>query len=250
MKIIVSPAKKMQVLNDTIVPDKTPVFLEQTSGLMKMLQSFSKADLKTLFRANDKITHENYIRYQDMDLKRNLTPAALSYVGIQYQYMAPHIFSGSQWTYACDHLRILSGFYGILRADDGIVPYRLEMQALLEGSCFHNLYEFWGDTIYRELVKEDKFILNLASREYSKAVEPFLKEDVSFVSCIFGSLVDDKVKIKATQAKMARGEMVRWLSEKQIQTIEGVKNFTGLGYQFVPERSCEKKLVFVKGESK
>lgn len=248
MKIIVSPAKKMQVLNDAILPEKTPVFLEQAAGLLKELQKFSIEELKTLFKANDKITYENYRRYQDMDLTKNLTAAALSYVGIQYQYMAPHIFTVSQWNYTCEKLRILSGFYGILRADDGIVPYRLEMQAQLKCGGFENLYQFWGDSLYKELVKEDKLILNLASKEYSKAIEPFLEENVKFVTCIFYSIKDGQAKVKATEAKMARGEMVRWLSEKQIEKLEDVKNFTGLGFHFEPKRSGENELVFIKGE--
>ena len=111
----------------------------------------SEAELKALFKANDAITHENYLRYQTMRLDQGLTPAVLAYVGIQYQYMAPQIFTKEQWEYVCSHLRILSGFYGVLRADDGVVPYRLEMQARLKIGLHKDLYGWWGDKIYREL---------------------------------------------------------------------------------------------------
>ena len=97
-----------------------------------------------------------------MNLEERLTPAVLSYVGIQYQSMAPGVFTSEQWEYVNHHLRILSGFYGILNACDGVVPYRLEMQAKLPVDGCRDLYEFWGDRLYRELVKEDQVIVNLA----------------------------------------------------------------------------------------
>lgn len=249
MRIIISPAKKMQIYNDAMLPGKSPVFLQDAKKLLSVLKGFSEEELKLLFKANDKITRENYIRYQEMDLERNLSPAALTYIGIQYQYLSPQVFTDSQWDYLCRNLCILSGFYGLLRADDGIVPYRLEMQALLKMDGHHDLYGFWGDKIYRELVKDDREILNLASKEYSRAVEPYLEENVTFVSCIFGTETDGKVKVKATEAKMARGEMVRWLSENQISRLDRIKEFNRLDFQYSPELSDENKLVFLKKKS-
>lgn len=246
MRIIISPAKKMQYYNDAMLPGKSPVFLEEAKQLLSALKGYSEEELKLLFKANDKITRENYIRYRDMDLERNLSPAALTYIGIQYQYLSPHVFTDSQWDYLCENLCILSGFYGLLRADDGIVPYRLEMQALLKTKNHEDLYGFWGDKIYRELVREDREILNLASREYSRAVEPYLEKNVRFVSCVFGTLSDGKVKVKATEAKMARGEMVRWLAENQIRDMDRIKKFARLDFEYSPELSERDKLVFLK----
>ncbi|MFR3765256.1 MAG: YaaA family protein, partial [[Clostridium] symbiosum] len=177
---------------------------------------------------------------QAMDLDRALTPALLSYVGIQYQYMAPHLFSHGQWEYVKNHLRILSGFYGILRPDDRVTPYRLEMQARLAVDGKKDLYDFWGSSLFEKLTGKTEeetepgsggkaentpVILNLASREYSKAIEPFLTPDIRFVTCVFGVLKDGKVKIKATEAKMARGEMVRFLAENNVTDVEAVRVF-------------------------
>lgn len=120
MKIIISPAKKMEERSDMFEPGGFPVFLDRTKRLHERLCSMSEEELKELFKANDRITRENFERYQAMDLDRALTPALLSYVGIQYQYMAPHLFSHGQWEYVKNHLRILSGFYGILRPDDRV----------------------------------------------------------------------------------------------------------------------------------
>lgn len=244
LRIIISPAKKMQVRDEDFPWKAEPVYIERAEELLKILKGFTEPQLKELFAANDAITHENYLRYRTMDLRRNLTPAALAYVGIQYQYMSPQIFSAKKWEYVCRHLRILSGFYGILRADDGIVPYRLEMQAKLETERGKDLYAFWKDGLYRELA--GKRILNLASKEYSKAVEPWLTGREQFVTCIFGTLKDGKVRVKATEAKMARGEMVSFLAECGAEDFETVKQFDRLGFCFSPERSDETQFVFVK----
>ena len=127
-----------------------------------------------------------------MDLERRLTPALLSYEGIQYQYMAPGVFEQGQWDYVQEHLRILSGFYGILKPLDGIVPYRLEMQAKVElPSGIKSLYDYWGSSICRELAADETLIVNLASKEYSRAVEPYLEAHIDNVNCVFGTLAED-----------------------------------------------------------
>lgn len=255
LRIIISPAKKMQVKADDLPWKNMPVLIEKTEVLKEKLQSFTEPELKKLLAANDAITHQNYLRYRDMDLRRNMTPAALSYVGIQYQYMAPQIFSEAQWEYICRHLRILSGFYGILRADDAVVPYRLEMQAKLPAGGAKDLYGYWKDELYRELYRPEKGagrvkVLNLASKEYSSAVEPWLKPEDEFATCIFGTMKDGKVKVKATEAKMARGEMVRFLAEQNAMGFETVKQFDRLGFSYTPELSDGSRFVFLKNEVK
>ena len=247
MKIIISPAKKMNCNTDEIAYKALPTFLEQANTLKEYLKSLPLSELKDLFACNEKIAELNYDRYQNMDLEKGLTPSLLAYEGIQYQYMAPQVFTDSQWKYVEENLRILSGFYGILRPLDGVVPYRLEMQAKLKSGFCNNLYEFWNDKLYQELVAEDNLILNLASKEYSKAIEPFLDKNTNFITCIFGTLVEGKLKVKATEAKMARGEMVRYLASENINDIEAIKNFNGLGFEYSEEYSNEKELVFIKG---
>lgn len=246
MQIIISPAKQMRVDTDSMETGALPPFLEDAKKLLSKLQTFDRASLQKLFGANEKITEENFLRYACMDLEHGLTPALLSYVGIQYQYMAPQVFTKEQWDYVKKHLFILSGFYGILRPDEGVTPYRLEMQAKLSLEGKKDLYDFWGAKLYRELVREDRTILNLASKEYAKAVEPYLEEDVRYITCVFATLKDGKLKVKATEAKMARGEMVRWLALNQIQEEKELVHFDGLGFSYCPERSGEKEYVFVK----
>ena len=131
MRIIISPAKKMNINTDDLAYRDLPEFLRQTEQLLERLRGMSYDELKKLWKCSDKIAEQNYERLQNMDLRRIITPAVLAYEGIQYQYMAPAVFSGEEYEYIQEHLRILSGFYGVLKPFDGVVPYRLEMQAKL-----------------------------------------------------------------------------------------------------------------------
>lgn len=242
MKIIISPAKKMNVDTDTLAPLGLPVFLEETEQLMEWMRRLSLAEAKALWKCNDRIAEQNYRRFQEMDLRRNLTPAVIAYEGIQYQYMAPAVFGGAETEYIREHLRILSGFYGVLKPFDGVVPYRLEMQA--KASEAGDLYRFWGEKLYRETA--DEVILNLASKEYSRCIEKYLRPENLFLTVTFGELIGGKVKQKGTFAKMARGEMVRYLAENQVEEPQGIKGFDRLDYHFAEELSTETEYVFLK----
>jgi len=253
MKIIISPAKKMETCDDIFAPGGLPVYIGRTKLLYEKLKAMTEAELQALFKANDQITRENYMRYRSMDLDRAMTPALLSYIGIQYQYMAPKLFSTEQWEYAKRHLRILSGFYGILRPDDRVTPYRLEMQAKLSVDGKRDLYDFWGESLLSDMRREETdapVIINLASKEYSKAIEAHLTPDVRFVTCIFGILGDNgKIKVKATEAKMARGEMVRFMAENRIEDPEKIREFSALGYRYSEECSDKDSFVYLKDKN-
>ena len=186
MRILLAPAKKMRVDTDTLAPDGIPVLREKTERLLTWLRSCSHSDLKTLWKCSDKIAEENCQRLSSMDLDRSLTPAILAYDGIAYQYMAPGVFSDDAFRYVQEHLRILSGFYGVLRPMDGVTPSRLEMQAKVTADGCRDLYDFWGDALYRQARDESGIFLDLASKEYSKAVRPYLTLDDTWITCLFG----------------------------------------------------------------
>lgn len=249
MNIIISPAKKMNVCNNDLSYKHYPTFMNKASALLENMQSFSYDELKQLLACNDAIANLNFERYKNMNLENNLTPAILAYEGIQYKYMSPNSFTNDNFEYVEKHLKILSGFYGILRPFDGVVPYRLEMQAKLKVNDHKNLYDFWGNSIYTELTKNDNTILNLASKEYSKVVEKYLTEDDRFITCIFGSFVNGKIKVKATEAKMARGLMTRFCAENNITYIDDVKDFSELGFKYSKEHSTPSEFVFLKSFS-
>lgn len=237
----------MNIDTDTLAFRSMPVFLSETEELLAWMRHLTFAEAKAIWKCNDKIAEQNYRRFQEMDLERNLTPAVIAYEGIQYQYMAPAVFGGAQTDYIQEHLRILSGFYGVIKPFDGVTPYRLEMQA--KASEAGDLYKFWGDKLYREVAGEEKdggLILNLASKEYSKCIEKYLTPEDTYVTVVFGELADGKVKQKGTLAKMARGEMVRYLAENKVEDPERIKGFDRLGYCFEETLSNEKEYVFLK----
>ena len=134
----------------------------------------------------------------------------------------------------------------ILKPFDGVVPYRLEMQAKASVDGFSNLYDFWGESLYREVIDDSRIIVNLASKEYSKAVERHLQPDDTFITCVFGELIGGKVVQKGVYVKMARGEMVRYLANVQADEPEQIKQFTWSDYAFDEARSTDTTLVFVR----
>ena len=246
MRIIISPAKKMNINTDLISAQGMPFQMDKTEQLMNWMKSKSLEEAKSIWKCNDSLARVNYDRFQQMDLYKNLSPAILSYEGIQYQYMAPAVFEDKSFQYIQEHLRILSGFYGVLKAFDGVTPYRLEMQAKIDVSEYKDLYSFWSDSIYKEVIGEKRLVLNLASKEYSKCISKYLQPEDKLVTCIFAENVNGKMVQKGTFAKMARGEMVRFLAERQSKNIEDAKEFNHLGYRFDESLSSENEYLFIK----
>ena len=248
MKIIISPAKKMNIDDDIFEYRSKPVFFEQAEEIMNYMKNLSYDECKTIWKCSDKLAQLNYDRVVNMDLNYRLTPALFSYEGIQYQYMGARVLSRDALEYLQDNLRILSGFYGILKPLDGVVPYRLEMQSKFINYKNKDLYEYWADKIANSLFEETNLIINLASKEYSKCVEKYLKNSpgTKFITCVLGEIKGDKVIEKGTLAKMARGEMVRYLAQNKICDLEGLKRFDKLEYKYSQEKSNEKTYVFIK----
>ena len=248
MRVIISPAKQMRVDTDTFACNELPVFLDRTKILKDWIRSLSYEQQKTLWACNDKIARQNAERFAQMDLQSSLTPALLAYDGIQYTYMAPAVFEDGQFDYVQEHLRILSGFYGVLKPMDGVVPYRLEMQAKAVVDEYKNLYDFWGDDLYREVMDESRTLVNLASKEYSKCIEKYLKAGDRYITCIFGEQDEDRIVQKGVYAKMARGEMVRLTAGIQAEEPEQLKEFNWSGYRFDDGRSTETEYVFIRSD--
>ena len=246
MRIILSPAKKMNEETDILAPQGLPVFMDHTEEIMRWMQALSYEEAKKLWGCNDSIARQNYERFQQMDLYQRLTPAILSYEGIAYQYMAPSVFANGEFSYVQEHLRILSAFYGVVKPMDGVTPYRLEMQAKARIAGTKDLYAYWGDRIYREVLDYSHLIVNLASKEYSKCVEKYLTDEERYITCVFGEISGEKIVQKGVYAKMARGEMVRYMAEHNVQQPEEMKGFDRLGYAFREDLSGEREYVFIK----
>jgi hypothetical protein len=248
MRIIISPAKTMNVDTDSLDYNQLPDFIKDTETILKYLKKLNYEELKSIWKCSDKLAKLNYQRIKTMDLYKNLTPAILSFEGLQYKYMGSGVFSTKEFEYLEEHLRILSGFYGIIRPFDGVVPYRLEMQSKLGGKKLDSLYDFWDDKLAKQIFSETSTILNLASKEYSDSISKYLNDKINYITCIFGEIIDDKVKEKGTLAKMARGDMVRYMAENQIKNIEDIKSYNRLGYEFSKDLSNEESYVFIKND--
>lgn len=248
MKIIISPAKKMRVETDFLIRETKPLFLEDALRLREKLRSMTEEERKLLWNCSEKLAKESSGDLLREGMEDALTPALLAYDGIQYKYMAPGVFSEQALQYVKEHLRILSGLYGVLRPMDGVLPYRLEMQARLPMENTSNLYEYWGSRILTAFLEEGELLINLASEEYSKAVLPYAKGRNPVITPVFSVFSKGKLRTKATLAKMARGAMVRFLAENGVTDPKGLKDFTELGFRYSAADSKEGSMVFCKEE--
>lgn len=247
MRIIISPAKKMNTDTDSFAVEALPRFISEAERLKEAMEAMSPEGLKALWRCSDSIAWLNIERLKSMDMRHGLTPALMAYEGIQYRYMAPGVMSSGELRYLGERLRILSGLYGVLGPFDGVTPYRLEMQARLPVDGAKDLYAFWGGRLAESLAGETDLVLDLASKEYSRAVLPYLPGRVRVLGFVFGELKDGRVIEKGTMCKMARGQLVRWLAVNGVEEPEDIRGFSDLGYSFHGELSDENRLVFIKG---
>lgn len=248
MKIIISPAKTIKISDDYALEMTSPIFEDKTKDIMDYIKSLSYDEAKLMWKCNDKIATLNFDRFKEMDLKQNINPALFAYEGLQYQYISAKTLEKSDLEYLEKNLRILSGFYGVLRPSTAITPYRLEMQALINHKEYTNLYDYWGESLVDELIKDgDKLILNLASKEYSKCISKYDKEkDISILTINFCEFKDGKLKQKATLAKMARGEFVRSLAVRKIKDIEEIKKLKILDFEYAEELSTKEEFTYIK----
>lgn len=226
MKIIISPSKQMKIQDDIAIQGTTPLFLNKATELKNHLKELDYVTLKKYLKCSDSIAKITYEQYQMMDFTKNTTPAIFAYSGIQYQYMASQVLNDDELDYLQKHLYILSGLYGLLRPLDEIVIYRLEMQT----KCPFSLYDFWQDTIANQIQEP---ILNLASEEYAKVIRKYKPViDVKFLNA------------NSVHAKMARGAMVHFLAENQIENVEDITSFQEQSFIFDNQRSTPSQYVF------
>lgn len=244
MRIIISPTKKMTVTDDSFYSDSLPVFLNETKELLAYLKGCTYDELKKIWNCNASIATLNEQRIRTMNPANASSPAILSYEGLQFQYMAPGLFTPDQFDYIREHLRILSGFYGLLRPFDGVVPYRLEMQSKFSDRA--SLYEFWNSKLYDCLCSETDLIINLASKEYSRCITSFQHQPVTIITCHFLESHNGKLLEKGTIAKMARGEMVRFCAEQKITNPNLLKQFQRLQFHYNDSLSDEFNFIFIR----
>lgn len=246
MKIIISPAKNM--VNNQSINQKidTPILIDKTINIFNKLKSLNKTELTSLWKCNLKMVDSLYNELHNTNLNKDLIPAIFRYDGLVYKNINPLSFNGLELDYIKKHLRIISGFYGVLRPFDGIIKYRLEMQSKLKIDSFNNLYDYWGDSIYKEIIDDSHIIINLASKEYSKCLEPYLTKEDKFITIAFMEKINEKYVSKNTYSKMARGLMVNYLAKNNITNIEDIKSFNLEGYRYNSDLSTTSLFVFTR----
>jgi len=252
MLTLLSPAKKLNMDPVEIgVPVTNPRLREDTKELAIVAKKQTAADLKRLMHISDNLAAMNYERFQVFNLENksnSAKPAGLAFDGDVYWGLEADSMSEAALSYAQDHLRILSGLYGVLRPMDAIQPYRLEMGTKMANGRGASLYEFWGARIAERLKKDisrhaDKTVVNLASNEYFKAVDTkALGQQV--IGAKFLNVKDGKARSLMYYAKHARGSMARWIMENRIDTAEDLKGFDVGGYSFDKAASTDRELVF------
>lgn len=244
MKVIIAPAKIMKIDRDSFPIQSKPQFLDKTRILERFLKSRSNEQLKDLWHASENVTKQSILQLENMNLDERSTPAILAFSGIQYQYMAPDLFTQPALDYIQKNLRILSGFYGMLRPFDGVCPYRLELNTKMVGFRDYSLYHFWGSDIAENLFQEDNIVIDLASKQYTRLVKPYLSQGRQLITVDFQELKNGKWKTVGVHAKMARGEMVRYIAEKQIKNPTDLQDFNDFEFQFEPDVSTKDHYVF------
>ena len=274
MITIISPAKNMRKSEDwkELIDEgelSCPRLYEKSNEVLAHMKEYITEEIRAIMKIKEDLAQLNYCRFQRMkpisccknskDGKESpkftgKTPAIFAYDGIQYKSISPESISKDGIEFLNDHLRIISGLYGVLRPFDMIDEYRLEMQTKVKINDKANLYSFWDGSISGNISEDlggEGIVLNLASKEYSKTVEKYFdnkksESKIKLITCIFKVEKAGKLKVESTASKKARGYMVRYIAENKIDGIEGVKTFNIDGFTYSENESTEKEIVFVK----
>ena len=252
MYFLISPAKNLNEEHE-FTPKfySQPPLLEQAEILMQDVRLLAPQQIAQLMHVSDKIALLNAERNQNWHTPFTPDNAKLvlfMFNGDVYEGIAPRSLDDEQISYIHNHVRILSGLYGLLRPLDLMQPYRLEMGTALPNSRGKNLYEFWGNRITERLnftlqCADDGILVNLASQEYFKAIQP-KKLNARIITPIFQDEKNGQFKVISFYAKRARGLMVRFAAENTIENVEDLKHFDLDGYQFNAAASSENEWIF------
>ena len=256
MLALISPAKTLDY--ETALPTDVhtlPRLLTHSQQLIDISRQLSATQIADLMKVSEKIAQLNVARFKDWQPEFNFSnarQAVFAFKGDVYTGLDAYALNDSQIEYAQQHLRMLSGLYGLLRPLDLMMPYRLEMGTKLHNARGHNLYQFWGhhitDLINQDLANaESELLLNLASDEYYKSVN-VAEIRAEIIKPVFLDQKNGKYKVISFYAKKARGLMARYMIENQLQRIEDLKSFNLDGYYFDSGSSIHGELVFKRDE--
>ncbi|MCD8512408.1 MAG: peroxide stress protein YaaA [Nitrincola sp.] len=254
MLILISPAKTLD-FDSAPKTDKQslPEFTQEAQTLIKQLREFAVQDVAQLMKLSDKLASLNVARYNSWTIEHtpeNARQAILAFRGDVYTGLDADSFSDDDFEFAQQHLRILSGLYGVLKPLDLMQPYRLEMGTKLETPAGNTLYKYWGDRLTERLNADESLssqplVINLASNEYFGAINS-KKLAGKLISPVFKDWKNGQYKIISFYAKKARGLMARYLIQNRINTEEALLEFDLDGYYYSPEQSKSDAPVFLR----
>ena len=256
MITIISPATTMN-FDKTIELEKasTPVFSKDVNYLISLLREFNINDISELMNLSEDLSKLNYDRYQSFSDENNKKlQSILAFDGEVFNSIKVSDFTESDFEFINEHLRILSGLYGVLYPFDLIEPYRLEMKAKLKNECGNDLYKFWKSKITSFLIEElkntdNKVLVNLASSEYLKCIDlKAIKNEFKFIDVVFKDYdkKSDTYKVKGLYAKKARGYMCRFIVKNKVDTIDDLLKFNVEGYAYNSELSNDEVIIFTR----
>jgi cytoplasmic iron level regulating protein YaaA (DUF328/UPF0246 family) len=256
MKVILSPSKTQDFESYNLpsgVESSAPDFLNEIQSLIISLKKLTPQEIFSLMSLSEKLTDLNFHRFQDFQpssfTSQNSKPSLLAFQGDVYRDIKSEDYTTEQWDFANNSIRIISGLYGLLKPLDLIQPYRLEMKTKLHTTEASDLYKFWKDKLAHHLQSEmnpDEYLINLASKEYSKALLPFLDKN-KVIDITFKDKKESGYKIIAIYAKLARGNMSHQIIQNQIQDPEKLKNLNIDGYKYNQEFSSANEYMFLRG---
>ena len=256
MLALISPAKTLDYESALPTDEHTlPRLLEHSQELIDFCRKLSASEIASLMSVSEKIAQLNTARFQDWTPEFNFgnaRQAIFAFKGDVYTGLDAYSLKHNNLNFAQQHLRMLSGLYGLLRPLDLMMPYRLEMGTKLQNSRGHNLYEFWGDLITQQINQEltehqHNYLINLASDEYYKVVQEN-KIQAAIIKPIFLDQKNGKYKIISFYAKKARGLMARFIIENQLTQPEDLNAFNSEGYYLDTVNSSAKELIFKRDE--
>lgn len=241
MKIIISPAKSFKHFDN--IDTEELLFPEKTKILVNKIKKLSMNEIGNLNMTNDKLTEKAYYDYQEFDFRDLSNPALFSYDGLVFKQFKMEDFTDIN--YLNNHVYIISALYGLLKPMTGIRDYRLYFD-----NTRYDLYEFWKDDLYKKLYEDNDLVINLASKEYSKTIRPFLKKTDKFITIDFKEVRDGKLKSVVAYMKQARGAMLREIITRKIDDVGEIKKLDINGYTYEPYNSKPDTLTFVRNGEK
>ncbi len=254
MLIVISPAKKLDYQSNSPQQAYTePAYLEKSANLIKVMKNKTPAEIQSLMGISENLAnlnHSRYLNWNKKNTKRNSKPAIYAFMGDVYTGLDAKSLTNHQIRFAQDHLRILSGLYGVLKPLDLIQPHRLEMGTKIKTESGETLYDFWGHAPTSDLnqqakVLKTKHIVNLASNEYFKVINKTALT-LEVLTPVFKDKKQDTYKVISFYAKKARGLMAKYIIENEITDPKGIKEFSLAGYKYRSKLSAKNEYVFTR----